>query len=221
MNQLLQLELEARGAVVMREFLTHDTAAELRQIVVQCCERLENEKFPHSVPVPPYRDFRIWNGTSLDHLLPWSAELRAIVERIARWGEDSVLLPASSIMRRCTVNKGTVGWHCDAEAASMMRYGGNCFTVWLPLDPVGIELPSLEFVLGSHKLMRNAELRLPEHRDPHRSDGFVAQFDGERYIPLIDELGAAVVFSQYILHRTQYLPTERPRLSTEFRFARG
>ncbi len=127
--------------------------------------------------------------------------------------------PQISFFRRCQNNaKGSVGWHCDAEAASTIKVGTDCITAWLPLDPVGRELPSLEMIVGSHNIMSK---RPPNDYDGfHRANAWVSELPGTHIVPVIEIMGHAMIFSQFTLHRTQPLDASVQRRSCEFRFVK-
>lgn len=167
-----------------------------------------------------------WRGLGMDHLLPYlsrikpglAVDLRKILELLkvtaSRNGHE--LLLSHCFFRRCLVDdKGHVPWHCDAEAVSLWTWGRPAFTVWMPLEPVGTVLPSLEFVIGSHRIMeKRDDLVMPQHR----SDEFVDALPGARLIPVIDHMGDGVIFDQFMLHRTERMKADQPRHSCEFRF---
>lgn len=172
-----------------------------------------------------------WCGLSLGWLQEYSEERKPELPPLAEYvatavrcalellGEDYQFLPQCSFFRKVGDHKGGVRWHCDAEAASMLAFGDSCCSIWLPLVPVGKRLPSLQFVLGSHRLMRGrSDLALRNHR----SDEWVDRLPGQRVAPifLVHQLGGAVLFDMYTLHRTQPMSTLQPRLSCELRFAR-
>ena len=111
-------------------------------------------------------------------------------------------------------------WHIDADAAATAICSADSFNVWLPLAEVGNTAPSLEFVLGSHLRMRELPLLGLDIEQRYRSDDWVAATvaAGERWTPVL-EPGDAVLFDQYVLHRTQQSPVNNPvRDSCEFRF---
>jgi len=123
--------------------------------------------------------------------------------------------PKFSFFRRAVVGApSSVNWHCDAEAAGTLERGGDGLSVWVPLEPVGRDLPSLEFILGSQAKM-GLEAQLV---GAHRPDDWVDKMFGDRWVPMIDNPGDAVVFDQFVLHRTQQMAADAPRTSCEFRF---
>ena len=106
-------------------------------------------------------------------------------------------------------------WHIDADGAQTAGEA-MCVNVWLPLDAVGTDLPSLDVIPGSHRKMRDLPLLTNEEYD--RDDAFAAAL-GTAVTPRLKP-GDALIFDQYTLHRSQ--PTTRKgfsRTSCELRFA--
>jgi hypothetical protein len=121
-----------------------------------------------------------------------------------------------SYMRRIAGTTVQVPWHIDADAANTWR--PNCFNVWLPLDPVGRDRPSLDVVCGSQRTMRRLPLLVDAAR--YRDDEFVAAI-GSSSTPELNP-GDALVFDQFTLHRTQCVASPATvRISCEFRFHDG
>jgi ectoine hydroxylase-related dioxygenase (phytanoyl-CoA dioxygenase family) len=110
-----------------------------------------------------------------------------------------------------------VPWHIDADAASIYRVAGAAINVWMPLDPVGTDLPSLDFVPRSHTVMRNVPLLAG--KDKYRDDAFVGTI-GAPSTPQL-AVGDALIFDQFVLHRTQNAGSaDAVRTACEFRFVR-
>lgn len=169
-----------------------------------------------------------WSGLGFATLIALPATLeanmfRGLIERacgrVCDLFDEYRFIPENSYFRRAVLGaSSSVDWHCDAEAASMLSYGQDCITVWVPLEPVGVALPSLELIVGSHVIMRVQSTQ--DMLGKNRTDDWVASVPGERVVPCVDdsELGTAIVFSQYTLHRTQKLKVDRSRTNCEFRF---
>ena len=109
--------------------------------------------------------------------------------------------------------------HIDADAAGIINATDYCINTWLPLDPVGDVLPSLELIPGSNKTMRNVPSM--EGKEKSRSDDWVkSNIAGESWVPHA-EPGDAILFDHWTLHRTQRMEQENAvRTSCEFRFVR-
>jgi ectoine hydroxylase-related dioxygenase (phytanoyl-CoA dioxygenase family) len=137
--------------------------------------------------------------------------IRPLLDRSLYW------LPQGSYFRRAEKRTTSwTAWHIDAEAASTIRFGTECVTVWIPLTRVGGDSgkPSLELICGSHRLDDGKRL-VPRS---HRAAEWVSTIDGERLVPQANG-GDAVIFTQFTLHRTQHIKEQRePRTSCEFRF---
>jgi ectoine hydroxylase-related dioxygenase (phytanoyl-CoA dioxygenase family) len=110
-----------------------------------------------------------------------------------------------------------VEWHADADAATIFRVAASAINVWMPLDAVGTDLPSLEIVPRSHTAMRRVAMLTG--KDRHRDDAFVRTL-GPSSIPQL-QLGDALIFDQFTLHRTQNVGARQAvRKACEFRFVR-
>jgi ectoine hydroxylase-related dioxygenase (phytanoyl-CoA dioxygenase family) len=131
------------------------------------------------------------------------------------FGDEWQFYADRSYFRRHIGVAKKVPWHIDADGAAIGRQ--QCINVWLPLDPVGRDLPSLDVVPHSHATMRSIPMLTGEHR--YREDAFVARI-GSAYTPVLNP-GDALVFDQFTLHRTQCVGTpETIRTACEFRFER-
>lgn len=128
-------------------------------------------------------------------------------------------LPRGSFLRRHGDTSAYVPWHIDADAAGTASLCHACFNVWLPLEEVGTGAPSLQFIPGSHREMRRHPL-LRGATWPYRTEEWVVRhFDAPIWTPMLQP-GDAIIFDQYVLHRTQKSPVNKAaRTSCEFRFA--
>ena len=224
--------LEHDGLVRLTQFLSVETAQRLAGVAQLGMNLFADREKRHRTG-GEYGEAELcgsydgWRGLGLGALMEYmgdsperaalggaAAEAVAAVQSFL--GSKASFLPSYSFFRQVSGAAGGVGWHCDAEAASLMAVGKSCCTVWLPLSPVGNGLPSLEFVPGSHKIMRGrGDLALCNHRSVQEVDQLALR---KRYVPIIDPIGDAILFDMYTLHRTQPLETITPRLNCEFRF---
>ena len=170
--------------------------------------------------------FRQWNGVWLEHLpgllegcdRDLAARYGAVIELIARrtqrvFGDGWHFFALRSFLRRHIGTNRILPWHIDADAAQTNR--AHCINVWLPLDAVGADRPSVDVVLGSHLKMR--ELPLLPGGMCDRDEAFVASVGpatSSRLNP-----GDALVFDHFTLHRTQPWRSENfSRTACELRF---
>lgn len=220
-------QLAADGVTIIRDFLNAEETAKLTGVFGEVYDVLgldadflegelgENFAIGGGAQLKPLSEFLACYYPQLH------AQYRNIEDVIAEktrrlFGEQWHLHAQRSYMRRVAGITAKVPWHVDADAANIWR--PNCFNVWLPLDVVGRDLPSLEVVAGSQRTMR--KLPLMEHFGRYRDDGFVASI-GPSATPELDP-GDALVFDQFTLHRTQCVNSARTiRRSCEFRFDDG
>jgi hypothetical protein len=129
------------------------------------------------------------------------------------------LEPNFTFVRRHRSTRKYLPWHIDADAAGIINAADYCINTWLPLDPVGDVLPSLELIPGSNKTMR----RIPSlvGKEKSRSDDWVkSNISGESWMTHAMP-GDAILFDHWTLHRTQpMLRDDVMRTSCEFRFVR-
>lgn len=157
---------------------------------------------------------RDWGGFSLTEVRDSIQRFIAMVERaVEPYVGCAPVLGDESSIRRHLVGARYVAWHIDADAAGTFPHD-PCFNVWVPFVPVGIELPSLQFAVGSSRVMRKIPL-LPAAQ-AERDDAWVrARF--KNIISPALEVGDAVIFDHYTLHRTQPVRGTATRMSGEFR----
>lgn len=223
---------DADGAVKVTGFLSPLRAAELRNVVENVYRLIASEiACGGAIDATLRTNFTNWDGVALGSLGPFLAanapatrrQLADVVGDIRHGLCDLFkprlwrLVPERSFFRRHRDAGKYVPWHIDADAARTASFGPDCLNVWLPLDDVGSAAPSLEFALGSHAEMRRVALLDSDW--PYRADDWVdANAKGRFWTPSA-QLGDAVLFDHYILHRTQRVPTRRSqRMSCEFRF---
>lgn len=222
------------GVVKIAGFLSADIAARLAQLV-DGAYRVARSELDAGSDVDPVLAENLlgWNGLVQEQLAPLlsraaptleieraaiAAAIGAEVQRL--FGPRWLAVPSRSFFRRLEPGRNGeagVAWHIDADAARMDGFGDDSLNVWLPLVPVGGDAPSLEFVPGSHRLMRGLPLLPDAYRN--RSDDWVRAHDGGlRWIPQASP-GDALIFGQHTLHRTQ-VGALAGRTSCEFRFLR-
>ena len=220
--------LSTNGFAVVRDFLDKDDADDLRAAVQSVYSVLEDSTAGAMGAVDPgfEKNFRQWRGVWLKPLPEFLAGAHAdLAERFTRltsqverctkriFGQEWRLYTERSYFRRHIGMTRRVPWHVDADAAALNR--AQSFNVWMPLDAVGRELPSLDVVPRSHITMQALPLITDEHRS--RDDAFVASV-GHAHTPMLD-LGDAMALDQFTLHRTQQIGSAKMvRTACEFRF---
>jgi hypothetical protein len=220
--------LTTDGVAIVRGLLALDDATSLRRTVeeiyavMDSCECFSNKLLGNN--------FRVWDGVWLNAL---PAFLRQARPDLAERYEQSLRLVESQIkhvvgrgwryfskrsyFRRQRGMGKKVGWHADADGATIFRIAASTINVWMPLDAVGKDLPSLEIVPRSHIVLRGVPMLTGNNRS--RDDAFVGGL-GPSSVPQL-ELGDALIFDQFILHRTQNVGAEDAlRMACEFRFVR-
>ena len=220
--------LATEGATVVRGFLAPGDAANLRRAVEEIYGVMDSsERFPNKLLE---NNFRVWDGVWLDalpaflrHARPDLAEryeqsLRLVETQVKRvLGPAWRYFPKRSYFRRHRGMGKRVGWHADADGATIFRIAASVVNVWVPLDAVGTDLPSLEIVPRSHTALRGVPMLTGNNRS--RDDAFVGAL-GPSSIPQL-EVGDALIFDQFVLHRTQHVGTEDAlRMACEFGFVR-
>jgi Phytanoyl-CoA dioxygenase (PhyH) len=221
-------DLAANGAAVVRGFLSPEDAANLRRIVNEIydflgsCEHISNRLLDFH--------FHLWHGVWLrplpaflrkarpDLQQRYEQSLSAVEAQVGRtFGPGWRFFPKRSYFRRHFGMALKVPWHIDADAASIYRVAGSAINVWMPLDTVGTDLPSLDFVPRSHAVMRKVPLMTG--KDKYRDDAFVETI-GAPETPQLTA-GDALIFDQFVLHRTQNAGSaDAVRTACEFRFVR-
>jgi hypothetical protein len=217
-------QLKESGAVVVRKFLTAAETAELQSVARAIYVVMD--ELGTFADADLEHHFRRWNGVWLERLpdvlggcdRDLAARYRrviALIERRTRrvFGDAWRLLALRSFLRRLTGANGNLRWHIDADAAQTNR--SDCINVWLPLDAVGADRPSVDVILGSHLKMRELPLLSGDVRE--RDDAFAASIGPATESSL--DPGDALVFDHFTLHRTQRPRVESfSRTSCELRF---
>jgi hypothetical protein len=194
----------ARGVVVIQGFLERETFDALRDIVLS--------SFADNADMASVKE---WGGLPAS-AVDLSGVMDPIAERARREFGESRLSAEASLCRRHVKPLSYIMWHIDADGAGTHKLD-PCFNVWIPLADVGTDLPSLQFIPGSHRKMRTLPLLPPN--PGHRSDEWVrANFAQSPFTPTL-RCGDALIFDHYVLHRTQPLKAQSgPRVSAELRF---
>jgi hypothetical protein len=225
---------EQNGTAKVAAFLSPDELGELRCAVDASYDLLRQ----HADDDPPTLSeylvdhYKRWDGIwvkelrgYLEHANPGLfAQFEAVIAAAERrfralFDRDWRLEPNFTFIRRHRSAQKYLPWHIDADAAGIINATDYCINTWLPLDPVGDVLPSLELILGSNKTMRDVPSM--EGAEKARSDEWVkANVGGESWIPHAVP-GDAILFDHWTLHRTQRIERENAaRTSCEFRFVR-
>jgi hypothetical protein len=221
-------DLEADGAAIVRGFLSPENAGNLRSTVDEIyaylgsCQHISHRLLGYH--------FRLWHGVWLRPLPAFLRKARpdlqhryeqalgTVEAQVRRMlGPGWQFFPKRSYFRRHIGMARKVPWHIDADAASIYRVAGSAINVWIPLDTVGTDLPSLDFVPHSHTVMRKVPLLTG--KDKYRDDAFVDTIGA----PSTPHLGVddALIFDQFVLHRTQQAGSaDAIRTACEFRFVR-
>jgi Phytanoyl-CoA dioxygenase (PhyH) len=225
---------EQNGTAKVAAFLSADELGELRAAVDATYELLRQHVDDDPPTLTEYLadHYKRWDGI-------WVKELRGYLEQAmpdllaqfdsviaaAEWwfrslfDENWRLEPNFTFVRRHRSTKHYLPWHIDADAAGIINSTDYCINTWLPLDPVGEALPSLELIPGSNKTMRTVPSR--EGKEKARPDDWVkANVPGESWVPHAVP-GDAILFDHWTLHRTQRIEQDNAvRTSCEFRFVR-
>ena len=225
-------ELSSYGATEVSRFIDATRANELRMVVNDIYTDLVNAKESGNqafLANEKFADhFTRWYGVNMEQLIEylnvarpdlarsWGGLVDHVRDRTRTiFGANWRLVPARSWLRRHVGVTRKVPWHVDADAAAMGAFGREAFNVWLPLESVGHNSPSLDVIRGSHKTMRGQRRLVAP--DIYRDDAFAATL-GHASTPVL-EPGDALAFDQYMLHRTQPVgSTNTTRTACEFRF---
>lgn len=219
---------ELEGYVIIRNFLDDETARELQSVVRDVYALMEQSRFTTDTDPDFECSYTSWRGIWLQELPAFlktrspvlagrlSQLSQAVQNRVHKdLGGEWRYFPKRSWFRRHVGTARKVAWHIDADAAALDR--PDCMNVWLPVDAVGRDLPTLEIKPRSHWRMR----ALPPVGDEEvwRDDNLVDSF-GPSLVPQLNP-GDALVFDQYTLHRTQLVgDADMIRDACEFRFTR-
>lgn len=203
---------------VFRGFVPAPLLRELIASVRRAYEVLDAQREAGTIH-PELKSTLDWGGlgvASLKQHLGGENWLGPIIRHIEGTFPGAKIIDHECTLRRHKTNKTGLDWHIDADAAASAQFD-PCFNMWLPFDSVGDRLPSLEVVDKSEMYMRSLPLQPPEQAS--RTDEWRrTHFPHGRIICPKLEPGDALLFSHYVLHRTQRMMHETPRMSGEFRF---
>lgn len=107
----------------------------------------------------------------------------------------------------------TQPWHQD------WRYGQgsvNAITIWIPLHDVSVENGTVEVMPGSHG---KGYLDVEQLDNPRRFAIAEEQLGEFESVPAEMVFGEALVFSQFLVHRSGYNQSGRPRVTVQLRFS--
>jgi hypothetical protein len=223
-------KLAADGVVEIRRFLSEARSVDLRSTVNDIYDAMNVDTDMGSRKLS--HNFQQWNGVWLEALPSYlsarnpklAATLSILLDDIGSetrrtFGSKWEFFPERSFFRRHLGRTALVPWHIDADAAAVAHLAGECINVWMPLDHVGTSLPSLDIVVGSGKVMRKIPKLTGDSR--YRDDAFVSSIGGHTSAPILN-VGDALVFDQYTLHRTQHVDgSDIVRTACEFRFVQN
>jgi hypothetical protein len=225
---------QQNGAAKVAAFLSPHELGELRTAVNASYDLVQQHADDDPPTLAEYlvHHYKRWEGLWVKELRPYLDEtrpgLRAQFDRVIAAAERRFrslldqewrLEPNFTFVRRHRSTRKYLPWHIDADAAGIINTTDYCINTWLPLDPVGDVLPSLELIPGSNKMMQTVPSQ--EGKDKSRPDDWVKNnIVGESWIPHAVP-GDAILFDHWTLHRTQRMEQENAvRTSCEFRFVR-
>jgi hypothetical protein len=229
--EAFRLAMEESGVAKISGLLSAQNLANLKMVVDRSNAAIDRRiSRGESIDDKLASDFRLWNGINIKLVGPFLAAHEP--ELAAQWLEllseiessFSTLLGRSwqlcadvSWFRHHHDKDKYVAWHIDADAAAAGGYGVTSINMWLPLNSVGSEAPSLEFVPASHLVMRDVPVL--DGGERYRSDDWVrSTVPGRTWTPTAVP-GDAILFDQFTLHRTQIADFADPsRSSCELRF---
>jgi len=137
-----------------------------------------------------------------------ASELARELSSLLEWEANRLLGPSYLLAVHCSIRRMylksiRLEWHTDYDGGGTSGYD-PCYIIWLPLTAVGINQPSVEIVLGSHRRMR--DLPFPSPHNGQFPDEWVARYfaPAARVAPELAP-GDALVLDHRTLHRTQVL----------------
>lgn len=221
-------KLERDGVVKVKGFLNHADVTKLQKLVALSYSEIDTAitSGRHSIDPVFVDQFKTWNAVwapllvdrSQEVVTLWN-EVQAAITKAERrlFGAQWNLRLDRTYFRKHHSQKTLINWHIDADAAGMIGYGPESINVWMPLQDVGTDAPSIEFARGSHIYMKQQPV-LPAGQASREDDWVRDTFPNSRWTP-IAKPGDAIVFSHWTLHRTQISGMKtHQRSSCEFRF---
>jgi ectoine hydroxylase-related dioxygenase (phytanoyl-CoA dioxygenase family) len=243
-NSSAQVDVEASnalsqdGAVIMRRALSNDRFDHLRLLSIAAfaimdlksreLERGQSRPDDHLRSyVETYRRLQYIGEDVVITLLSNTALANPTFSPIADaliksvgpiFPSGPIFVPTKSVLRRQgTLETAYVVWHRDVHAVQTVELE-NVFNCWVPCEPVGIDRPSLQVVLGSNNVMKQHPVNyaIPDNPD---DDQVLSQFGEESICTAILDPGDVLIFSDHTIHRTQPMNNDAlTRTSGEFRF---
>ena len=219
MSGMLAKGLEQDGVVVVKSFFSRSDLQRLKNLAERAYAAVDNGAGDPQTQ----QNVSGWGGLGLPFLSQVGASessvagIIAAIEKVAATTLGPCrLIRKISLFRRHVESRTHITWHIDADAAGTSSYD-PCFNVWLPLVAVGRDLPSLQFVRSSHRLMRTVPLLTANYA--RRTDEWIDEwFEPDLHLTAELDVGDAVIFDHYVLHRTQPMPCHKGiRISGEFR----
>lgn len=150
----------------------------------------------------------------------WASPLPALYRTLV--GQEPALLIDFTTVRRHVPGRADsrVAWHADANFTGL---SGTMRVMWVPVDPVGVDAPGLEFAFPTEPVRRRTieEYLMKASGNPGHTlaeDDVLAMFGGayRSWRPTLDP-GDVLVFDQWGFHRTDPRLDRKARTAIEFR----
>lgn len=206
------LPRQLRRPSVVRGLFTRDEIQQLRAVAIDGYAAAETSDDPmvKSTAVG-------WGGLAVSTVRPAIDQLFCMIgDRIARRWAGAYMIEPYCVFRRI-VPSTYIRWHMDADGTGSWA-SDPVWNCWLPLSEVGVDgSPSLDVIPSSGQRMR----RFGPSPPGHRPDEWVAEHFGRDPVmcPHLHP-GDALVFSHWLLHRTQPMAAlSGPRIGAEMRFS--
>jgi ectoine hydroxylase-related dioxygenase (phytanoyl-CoA dioxygenase family) len=226
------------GAVIVKQALSTEEMLRFSLVCqavfaifdLKCLDREAGTVLPHDPlahQVDIYNKYQHIGDDVIRSLLSNSALSRAPLDSTAGalsasladiFGNPFDLVSSKTVLRRqgMKATSAFIPWHRDAHAVQTAEYS-ECVNCWVPIQPVGIDRPSLQVLVGSNLVMSKLPVDYRTTNDP-LPDGWVNSAD--RIDTAVLEPGDVLIFSHHTLHRTEPKQGVYPnRISGEFRFA--
>jgi hypothetical protein len=190
---------------IIRGFVPSTILAALKDFIEDAYRKVDKQ-FSEGTPHPDFAVTRSWDGLHVPYLkkhFDGATPIADFQRHVTQYFTGGRMIDDECTIRRHRGAVTHLGWHTDADAAGSAQFD-PCFNIWVPLASVGTALPSLEVIPKSDPKMRcvafttNSSKTIP---DDWRKDAFPG------VEPLCPKLspGDVLVFSHYVLHRTQRL----------------
>lgn len=214
--------LAADRPIVIRRFIDPDIIKQVRDFV-EVVYHDTAIRIAHGGETADRIAANVWGGSSFSHIHEryphlYGREIGPLIAAVETTWPGYMVAEGFSCFRQIREDRSTyIYWHADADGTGSHKLG-DVWNCWLPLADVGITYnkPSLEIICGSDEIMR----KMPMDTSGHRTDYWVDNnFRGKERVCPILHLGDALIFSHWLLHRTQ--PMEEligDRIGAEIRF---